>query len=143
MIGNPEDGLVAELEELGSAVEVVTGVWDLSKPENTEKLVNAGLERFGRIDAATAFSRQIIGGPFLDSTLDDVHQLEGGLIEAPYHFLKGVLPTRAARGHGQVLVITSSSGARTTPAGERSGKLVIGDQAASTGQRTFGNNHNW
>lgn len=115
VIGDPGEGLVDELRALGAAVEVVEGVWDLAQPEMGERLVAAGLERFGRIDSAVAFTGQIITGAFLDSSIDDVHKLERGLFEAPYHFLKSVLPPMVERGSGQVLVITSSSGARTTP----------------------------
>ncbi len=115
VVGDPEDGLVAELEALGAAVETVTGVWDLADPDKGEALAAAALNRFGRLDAAAAFSGEIIGGPFLDSTGEQVSKLERGLIEAPYHFLKAVLPPMVDQGSGQVLVITSSSGARTTP----------------------------
>ncbi|MBX3312747.1 MAG: SDR family oxidoreductase [Actinobacteria bacterium] len=112
VIGDPEPGLVEELEGTGAAVEVVEGVWDLADAANAERLVAAGLERFGRIDAATAFTGQIIVGSFLRSTRDELHTLERGLIDAPYEFLKAVLPSMVERGQGQVLVITSSSGNR-------------------------------
>ena len=115
VIGDPEDGLVDELEAMGAAVEVVEKAWDLADPDAAGRLVAAGLERFGRIDAATGFTGQIITGRFLNSTIDDVRTLERGLFEAPYHFLQAVLPSMVERGAGQVLVITSSSGARTTP----------------------------
>ena len=115
VIGDPADGLVDELEAAGAAVEVVEGVWDLADPSNAERLVTAGLERFGRIDAATAFSGMIIAKRFLDTTADDLAELERGLIDAPFHFLQAVVPPMVDAGGGQVLVITSSSGARTTP----------------------------
>ncbi len=115
VIGDPEDGLVDELEAMGAAVETVGGVWDLSKEENARKLVDAALERFGRLDAATAFTGEIIVGPFLKSTTEQVHKLERGLFEAPYHFLAAVLPSMVEHQQGQVLVITSSSGNRVSP----------------------------
>ena len=115
VVGDPADGLVDELERLGATVASVDDVWDLSDPEAGDRLVAAALERFGRLDAATAYSGQIITGRFLDSTIDDVKLLEQGLFEAPYQFLKAVLPPMVEQGEGQVLVITSSSGARTAP----------------------------
>jgi NAD(P)-dependent dehydrogenase (short-subunit alcohol dehydrogenase family) len=78
--------------------------------------VKTGLERFGRIDAATAFTGEIVGGRFLESTTADLHKLERGLIEAPYQFMKAVLPPMIERGQGQVLMITSSAGNRVLPA---------------------------
>jgi len=116
VIGDPEEGLVEELESLGSTVATTQGVWDLAEPEIAERLVNTGLERFGRIDAASAFTGEIIGGRFLQSTTADLHKLERGLIDAPYQFMKAVLPPMIERGEGQVLMITSSAGNRVLPA---------------------------
>jgi 3-oxoacyl-[acyl-carrier protein] reductase len=39
----------------------------------------------------------------------------GGCVEAPYPFLKTLLPPMSERGEGQILVITSASAARPTP----------------------------
>jgi 3-oxoacyl-[acyl-carrier protein] reductase len=110
VIGDPEEGLVDELEGLGATVVTAQDVWDLADPANAERLVHAGLERFGRIDAATAFTGEIIGGRFLQSTTADLHTLERGLIDAPYQFMKAVLLPMIERGQGQVLMITSSAG---------------------------------
>ena len=57
VVGDPQDGLVDELEAMGAAVEVVDGVKDLSDPAASERLVAAGLARFGRIDAAARVLR--------------------------------------------------------------------------------------
>ncbi|MDH3753135.1 MAG: SDR family oxidoreductase [Acidimicrobiia bacterium] len=114
VIADPADGLVDELEELGAAVEVVDGASDLSDPAACDRLVSAGLARFGQIHAACMFSGRIVIGRFLDSTVDDLHAVVNGNIEAPYHFLKHVLPTMLDAGDGQVLVITSASAARPT-----------------------------
>lgn len=115
VIGDPQAGLVEELEALGSTVEVVTGVKDLADPSAAPQLVAAGLERFGRIDSAAAFSGRVVTGRFVDSTLDDLRQVVHGCLEAPYHFLKAVVPPMVARGEGQILVVTSASAARPTP----------------------------
>jgi 3-oxoacyl-[acyl-carrier protein] reductase len=115
VIGDPLDGLVDELEGMGAAVEVVTGVKDLSKPESAQQLVAAGIARFGRIDSACAFSGRVVTGRFLDSTVEDLYEVTAGCLDAPYHFLKAVLPPMVERRDGQVLVVTSASGARSTP----------------------------
>ena len=116
VIGDPEPGLVEELESLGATVATAQGVWDLAEPEIAERLVKTGLERFGRIDATTAFTDEIVKNPFLQSTTADLHKLERGLIDAPYQFMKAVLPPMIERGQGQVLIITSSAGNRVLPA---------------------------
>ncbi len=86
----PHEGLVDELTALGAEVVAVDGVRNLAEPEATPKLVAAGLERFGRIDAAAAFTGQIVGGRFMKSSVDDLHKVVEGCLEAPYHFLKAV-----------------------------------------------------
>jgi NAD(P)-dependent dehydrogenase (short-subunit alcohol dehydrogenase family) len=115
VVGDPEPGLVDRLEALGATVEVVTDVKDLGDPAASEQLVAAGLARFGHIDAAAAFSGRVVTGRFLDSTIDDLRAVVGGCLEAPYHFLKAVVPPMVEQGDGQVLVVTSASGARPTP----------------------------
>jgi 3-oxoacyl-[acyl-carrier protein] reductase len=115
VLGNPAKGLVAELEYLGAAVEVVPEVHNLNKPESSVRLVQAALDRFGRIDAATMFSGRIVTGSFLTSTADDLAAAVRGCIEAPYHFLRAVVPVMVDQRDGQVLVLTSAAGARPTP----------------------------
>ena len=115
VVGDPAPGLVEELEALGATVEVVTGVKDLSDPAASGKLVAAGLARFGHLDSAAAFSGRVVTGRFLQSSIDDLHKVVSGCLEAPYHFLKAAVPPMVERGEGQVLLVTSASGARATP----------------------------
>jgi len=115
VIGDPAPGLVEELTALDAEVEVVEGVRDLSKPESSERLVQAALDRFGRIDCATAFTGRIVVGRFLRSTIDDLRAALVGCVEAPYQFLRTVVPVMVEQRDGQVLVFTSAAGARPTP----------------------------
>lgn len=115
VVGDPADGLVDELEGLGAAVEVVRGVADLADPAAATTLVEAAQARFGRLDAAAAFSGRVVTGRFTDSTLDDLRAVEQGCLEAPYHFLRAVVPVMVAQGSGQVLLLTSAAGNRVTP----------------------------
>lgn len=115
VLGDPEPGLVEELESAGAAVEVVNGARDLSDPAAAGRLVAAGMQRFGRLDAAAGFSGRIVVGRFVGSTIDDLRAVVAGCLEAPFHFLQAVLPPMLEQGDGQVLVITSAAGARPTP----------------------------
>jgi 3-oxoacyl-[acyl-carrier protein] reductase len=115
VVGDPAEGVVDELTSLGATVEVVEGTRDLSKPEASERLVQAALARFGRIDSATAFTGRIVVGRFLRSSADDLRAALTGCVEAPYHFLRAVVPVMVEQGEGQVLVFTSAAGARPTP----------------------------
>ena len=114
-LANPEPGLVGELESFGAAVEVIDASRDLADPEVAPALVTGTLARFGRIDAATAFSGQIVIGRFTDSKVEDLHRVMRGCIEAPYQFLRAVVPAMVEAGSGQVLLLTSAAGARPTP----------------------------
>ena len=115
VLGDPSDGLVDELTAMGVNVETVMGARDLSDPESSERLVAAAMARFGRLDAAAAFSGVIVTGRFTNSTIDDFRSVMRGCMEAPYHFMKAVLPPMIEQTSGQVLVITSASAARPTP----------------------------
>lgn len=115
VIGDPDPDLVADLEATGATVETVTGVADLADPAAAAALVAAALKRFGRIDSAVAFSGVIVTGRFMNSTVDDLHQVTRTCLDAPYHFLRAVIAPMIEAGRGQVLVITSASGARPTP----------------------------
>jgi len=115
VLGNPAEGLVDELTGLGAEVEVVDDVRNLAKPEAAPALVAAALERFGRIDAAAAFTGQIIGGRFTKSSIEDLRTLVVGCLEAPYNFLRAVTEPMIAQGSGQIALITSAAGARPTP----------------------------
>ena len=114
VIGDPQPGLVEELEALGAAAEPVMRVADLGDADASQRLVQAALDRFGRLDSACAFSGKIINGKFLNSSVDDLRSVLYGCVEAPYHFLKTVVPPMVAAGGGQVLLITSAAGAKPT-----------------------------
>jgi 3-oxoacyl-[acyl-carrier protein] reductase len=115
VLGDPQPELVHQLRDSGAAVESVHGVRDLSKPQSTESLVRAGLDRFGRIDCATAFTGRIVVGRFVRSSIDDLRAALTGCVEAPYQFLRIVIPVMVEQQDGQVLVFTSAAGARPTP----------------------------
>jgi 3-oxoacyl-[acyl-carrier protein] reductase len=115
VVGDAADSLRAELEAAGAAVEVVARCRNLADPDVAPRLVGAALDRFGRIDAAVAFTGQIVVGRFLRSSVEDLRRALVGCVEAPYHFLREVVPVMVEGGGGQVLVFTSAAGARPTP----------------------------
>ena len=114
IIGDPQDGLVGELERKGATVEVVEGVGRSGDANPFAQIVEAGLKRFGKIDAATMFSGRVVTGRFMDSSTDDLKEVVQGCIELPYHFLKAVTVPLVERQSGQILVLTSAAGARPT-----------------------------
>ena len=91
VLGSPAEGLVEELTALGAAVEAVDGARNLARPESAPALVAAALGRFGRLDAAAAFSGQIIPGNFMDSSV-------GGPAPAGRGMHRGAVPLPQGRG---------------------------------------------
>jgi 3-oxoacyl-[acyl-carrier protein] reductase len=100
------------------------------------------MEKFGRLDSAVMFSGDIVTGRFVNSTIDDLHAVLRGCLEAPYHFMKSVVPPMIDAGQGQVLIITSATAARPTPgaplySAARAGATMlvrnVADEIARTG----------
>ena len=115
IVGDPAEGLVPELKDAGAHVVSVGNVRDLSKPDASERLLGAAIEHFGRVDAAVAFTGRIVVGRFVRSSLDDLHTVLRGCVDAPYNFLRTLVPHMVEQGDGQVLVFTSAAGGRPTP----------------------------
>lgn len=115
VIGDPQDGLADELESLGAAVEVVTGVADLRDRQAADRLVGAAVDRFGRLDSATWFTGRVYAGNVVDAAAEVLSRNVEGNIVSAFHALQATLPTMVEQGSGQVLLITSSAGIRPTP----------------------------
>lgn len=115
VLGDPTPEAVAAVSAARVDHIAVSGARDLTDPAASQRLVQAALDRFGRLDSAVAFSGRIVTGRFLKSSVDDLRRVVDGCLVAPYEFLKAVLPPMVDAGAGQVLVITSASGARPTP----------------------------
>ena len=73
VIGEPAAGLTTELEGLGSAVEVVDGVANLSDPTSIQTLTKRAVDRFGRLDAACVRTGTILSGSVFDASVQDIH----------------------------------------------------------------------
>ena len=114
VVGNARGDLVAELEALGARVVVVDGVATMEEDGAAERLVGAALEHFGRLDAACAFTGQIVIGRFTSSSEADLDQVLDGCLRAPYRFLRAVVDPMVASGGGQVLLLTSAAGTKPT-----------------------------
>lgn len=117
VLGAPDQELVDACQAAGAGVASCTAE-ELGRdddPRFAATLTARALADFGRIDSAVIFSGAIIGGWFLSATTADLEKLTRGIINAPFEFLKAVVPVMIEQGRGQVLVITSATSARTTP----------------------------
>ena len=142
VLGEPSTALIDELQQTGARVTAVPDCADLVDPTSSQKLVEAALSAHGRIDSAVMFSGQIVTGRFTSSSLDDLRSVVSGCMEAPYHFLRAVVPVMVEQSEGQVLMITSASAARPTPnaplySAARAGATMlvrnVADEVARTG----------
>ncbi|MCP3854095.1 MAG: SDR family oxidoreductase [Actinomycetia bacterium] len=107
------DEAPAELADLPTEIITVTG--DVATAEGNQAVVNAALQRFGRIDAASLLTGEIIIGPFLDATTDQWEKVKRANLDMVFHGLQAVLPPMIEAGVGQIVVFTSATGARPEP----------------------------
>jgi len=118
------DDAGADVLELGDADEPELGYADrgfmhgtggLDTAEGNQALVDAALERFGRLDAACLVTGRIVVGRFLDATADQWELVKRANLDMVFHGLQAVLPPMVEAGRGQVVVFTSATGARPEP----------------------------
>lgn len=112
VVGEPAEGLVAELEALGASVEAVDGVEDLSDPSSIGTLVERGLARFGRLDAACVRTGRIEVGPTLDASIDTMRSQVAHNLEAVLHTIQAIVPPMLEQRSGQIVIVTSATGVR-------------------------------
>ncbi|WP_040495182.1 SDR family NAD(P)-dependent oxidoreductase [Ilumatobacter nonamiensis] len=105
---------VPVLEALGAAVETVTDV-DLRTAEGNRAVVQAALDRFGRLDSACFVTGVIIVGKFLDMSSEHWDQIKRNNLDMVFHALQATLPPMVDAGAGQVVVFTSATGGRPDP----------------------------
>lgn len=115
VVGDPAEGLQAQLEALGARVVAVPNARKLEDPATGDRLVAAAMDNFGRIDSAAMFSGRVVTGSLLSSAREDLDKVYEGCLVAPYNFMKSVLPIMTQQKSGQLLIITSAAGARPTP----------------------------
>jgi NAD(P)-dependent dehydrogenase (short-subunit alcohol dehydrogenase family) len=108
--------LEAAAAELRQKTEVVNLALDVS--QEAERLVETGLQRFGRVDVLVNNASEL--GPSPMPTLDslDWQEMERILrvnVTAPLHLAQLVLPQMRARGEGVIINVTSDAGVEAYP----------------------------
>ena len=115
VLGDPLPGLVEEVEAMGAAVVSLTGVEDLGDGSAIARLIEAGLQRFGRLDAACIRTGVIIGGSFMKASLEQLKTLQTANLEAVFHSLQALLSVMVPARRGQIVIVTSATGRRPMP----------------------------
>jgi NAD(P)-dependent dehydrogenase (short-subunit alcohol dehydrogenase family) len=115
VLGDPLPGLVAEVEAMGAAVVSLSGMDDLGDGSAIARLIEAGMQRFGRLDAACVRTGVIIGGSFMQASLEQLQTLQQANLEAVFHSLQALLAVMLPAGRGQIVIVTSATGRRPMP----------------------------
>ena len=105
------DQTAREVEALGAAAAVAK--LDLSVRADWPAAIQAGLDRFGRIDVLVNNGRYVGPGhmdDFDDTPVDLIEQMFLCNVIAPLHLIKLCVPIMQRQGGGIVINITSSAG---------------------------------
>ena len=97
--------LAAELE-----TECLVARADMTQPDDISAMVDATLERFGRIDVMFANAGIYIPGQFADGEPDAFSELLTINLDAVLRCAHAVIPTMKAQGSGDIIVTSSISG---------------------------------
>jgi len=114
-------GLVAGYRKLGYAVvatsrgigespdpEVLAVPGDLADPATAERVIAAGVSRFGRIDTLVNNAGVFIAKPFTDYTQEDYDSVIGVNLTGFFHITQLVIPHLFAQGGGHIVQVTTS-----------------------------------
>ena len=112
------DALQEAADELGQLTEVVALPGDVADRTHAERLVRAGLERFGRIDVLINNASLLGPSPMPELAAYPTDALEDVLrvnVVAPLHLIQRVLPTMTRRGEGLIVNVTSDAAVEAYP----------------------------
>ncbi len=112
------EALAAAARELSAHTAVVALAGDVADPVFAERLVRAGLDRFGRIDVLVNNASTIGPSPMpalANYPLDAFAAVLRTNVVAPLHLAQLVLPGMRARGQGVILNVTSDAGREAYP----------------------------
>jgi len=112
------DALQLAAEELAPTTEVVAMAGDVGDPAHAERLVRAGLDRFGRIDVLVNNASEL--GP---SPMPELEKLNTQVfaevlrvnVVGPLKLIQLVLPPMRARRDGLIINVTSDAGVQAYP----------------------------
>ncbi|HEU5423579.1 MAG TPA: SDR family oxidoreductase, partial [Nitrolancea sp.] len=113
-----ESALAGAARELGTLTEVLALPGDVADPRHAARLVDEGLNRFGRIDVLINSASSIGPSPMpeLDAyPLDRLAEVFAGNVIAPLHLIQLVLPQMRARGDGVIVNVSSDAAVEAYP----------------------------
>jgi NAD(P)-dependent dehydrogenase (short-subunit alcohol dehydrogenase family) len=88
--------------------DVLTVPGDIAKPDTARRLVEQGLERFGRIDSLVNNAGIFIGKRFTDYTEAEFDQALAVNLAGFFHVTQGAIAAMVQQGSGHIVNITTS-----------------------------------
>lgn len=81
---------------------------DITEPETAQRVVEQGLDRFGRIDTLINNAGIYIGKPFTEYTPEDYAAITAVNLAGFFHMTQRVIRQMTTQGHGHVVNISTS-----------------------------------
>jgi short-subunit dehydrogenase len=107
-----EDRLAALAKELEGSLAVTA---DVTRAEDRRRIVEAALERFGRVDVLVNNAGRGLHVPLADVDPDDHAAILDLNVGAALGMMQAVLPAMRERGEGAIVNISSGTSRRTIP----------------------------
>ncbi|MDH6438366.1 NAD(P)-dependent dehydrogenase (short-subunit alcohol dehydrogenase family) [Streptomyces sp. SAI-144] len=88
--------------------DVLTVQGDLADPATAERVVEAAVERFGRIDTVVNNAGIFVAKPFTEYTAEDYATVTGINVAGVFHLTQRAVPHLLAQGGGHIVNVTTS-----------------------------------
>jgi NADP-dependent 3-hydroxy acid dehydrogenase YdfG len=102
------DKLAALADELPAGAETLAVPTDVTDPAQVRALVDAAVERFGRVDIVINNAGQAAAGPVATVNPDHYRQIIELNLFGPLHLIQAVVPTMKEQGGGVIVNISSN-----------------------------------
>jgi NAD(P)-dependent dehydrogenase (short-subunit alcohol dehydrogenase family) len=87
---------------------VLTVQGDIVDPDTADRVIDAAIERFGRVDTVVNNAGIFIAKPFTAYTDDDFAQYVGVNLAGFFHLTRGAVPYLLEHGDGHIMNVTTS-----------------------------------
>src|SRR5207253_3895781 len=88
--------------------DFVTVAGDIAEAETAQRVVELGLDRFGRIDTLINNAGLFVGKPFTDYTLDEYAAVTGVNLTGFFHITQRAVRQMLAQGSGLIVSVSTS-----------------------------------
>jgi NAD(P)-dependent dehydrogenase (short-subunit alcohol dehydrogenase family) len=103
-------GVIATARSIASPADpgIVPVLGDIADPDTAQRIVDAAIAHFGRIDTLINNAGVYIGKPFTDYTIEDFNALIAVNLAGFFHITTRVVRHMLERGHGHVVNVSTT-----------------------------------